>query len=47
MTAPNVTITDLTVTFRRGEVRALDDISLRLPTGMVGLRGPSGAGKTT
>ncbi|MCX4747061.1 ABC transporter ATP-binding protein [Kitasatospora sp. NBC_01287] len=47
MTAPNVTITDLTVTFRRGEVRALDGISLRLPVGMVGLLGPNGAGKTT
>ncbi|MFJ9714017.1 ATP-binding cassette domain-containing protein [Streptomyces sp. NPDC101234] len=47
MTAPNVTITDLTVTFRCGQVRALDGISLRLPTGMVGLLGPNGAGKTT
>lgn len=47
MTAPNVTITDLTVTFRRGEIRALDGISLRLPVGMVGLLGPNGAGKTT
>ncbi|WP_369185545.1 ABC transporter ATP-binding protein [Streptomyces sp. Y1] len=47
MTAPDVTITDLTVTFRRGEVRALDGISLRLPVGMVGLLGPNGAGKTT
>ncbi|MFE9425289.1 ABC transporter ATP-binding protein [Kitasatospora sp. NPDC006697] len=47
MTAPNVAITDLTVTFRRGRVRALDGISLRLPVGMVGLLGPNGAGKTT
>jgi ABC-type multidrug transport system ATPase subunit len=47
MTAPNVTITDLTVTFRRGQVRALDGVNLRLPTGMVGLLGPNGAGKTT
>ncbi|WP_194894308.1 ABC transporter ATP-binding protein [Catenulispora pinisilvae] len=47
MTAPNVTITGLTVTFRRGQVRALDGVNLRLPTGMVGLLGPNGAGKTT
>ncbi|GAA1230981.1 ABC transporter ATP-binding protein [Kitasatospora nipponensis] len=47
MTAPDVTINDLTVTFRRGGVRALDGISLRLPAGMVGLLGPNGAGKTT
>lgn len=47
MTAPDVTITDLTVAFRRGAVRALDGINLRLPAGMVGLLGPNGAGKTT
>ena len=47
MTAPDVTINDLTVAFKRGQVRALDDVSLRLPAGMVGLLGPNGAGKTT
>ncbi|MFJ9909417.1 ABC transporter ATP-binding protein [Streptomyces sp. NPDC101152] len=47
MTAPNVTLTGLTVTYRRGQVRALDGVDLRLPTGMVGLLGPNGAGKTT
>ncbi|GAA1966206.1 ABC transporter ATP-binding protein [Catenulispora subtropica] len=47
MTAPDVTIDNLTVAFKRGQVRALDDVSLRLPAGMVGLLGPNGAGKTT
>lgn len=47
MTAPDVTINNLTVAFKRGQVRALDGISLRLPAGMVGLLGPNGAGKTT
>lgn len=47
MTAPDVTITDLTVAFRGGAIRALDGINLRLPAGMVGLLGPNGAGKTT
>lgn len=46
-TPPAVTLTDLTVTFRRGAVRALDDLTAALPAGMVGLLGPNGAGKTT
>ncbi|TJZ97407.1 ABC transporter ATP-binding protein [Actinacidiphila oryziradicis] len=47
MTAPGVTITDLTVTYRGGQVRPLDRVNLSLPGGMVGLLGPNGAGKTT
>jgi ABC-2 type transport system ATP-binding protein len=46
-TPPDVTVTDLTVTYRRGQVRALNSVNLRLPGGMVGLLGPNGAGKTT
>ncbi|ASS76532.1 hypothetical protein CIG75_17245 [Tumebacillus algifaecis] len=30
-----------------GKVRALEDISITIPTGMFGLLGPNGAGKTT
>ncbi|XZE19240.1 ABC transporter ATP-binding protein [Pirellulaceae bacterium SH449] len=41
-----LTITDLTKTYS-GEVRALDNISLTIPTGMFGLLGPNGAGKST
>ena len=37
----------LSGTFRLPPVVALDSISLRIPTGLVGLAGPNGAGKTT
>lgn len=47
MTAPDVIINDLTVTYKRGQVRALDGIDVRFPGGMTGLLGPNGAGKTT
>ena len=46
-TAAGVVVTDLTVSFRGGQVRALDQVSLRLAGGMTGLLGPNGAGKTT
>lgn len=42
----NIEILDLTKTYRRS-VRALDRVSLRFGTGMVGLLGANGAGKTT
>jgi ABC-2 type transport system ATP-binding protein len=39
-------ITGLSKTYGNG-VRALDDVSLSIPTGMFGLLGPNGAGKST
>jgi len=45
--AASVVVSDLTVSFRGGRVRALDQVSLRLAGGLTGLLGPNGAGKTT
>jgi ABC-type multidrug transport system ATPase subunit len=39
-------ITRVSKTFR-GKVRALDDVSLTVPPGILGLLGANGAGKTT
>lgn len=41
-----LTITGLSKTYGNG-VKALDDVSLHIPTGMFGLLGPNGAGKST
>ena len=46
-TAAGVEVSGLTVSFRGGRVRALDQVSLRLAGGLTGLLGPNGAGKTT
>src|SRR5688572_18598885 len=35
------------VTKSYGSISALDDLSLRVPTGAIGLLGPNGSGKTT
>jgi ABC-2 type transport system ATP-binding protein len=37
--------TDVTKTY--GSIRALDNLSMRVPTGAIGLLGPNGSGKTT
>ena len=41
-----LSIKQLSVTYADG-TKALQDINLQLPTGMVGLLGPNGAGKST
>src|SRR6058998_1753890 len=43
-----IQVENVTKTYRRGSVRALDGISLSVPSGEVfGVIGPNGAGKTT
>ena len=41
-----LTVTGLSKTYPN-DVKALDDVSLTIPTGMFGLLGPNGAGKST
>ncbi|HEX9162896.1 MAG TPA: ATP-binding cassette domain-containing protein, partial [Thermoanaerobaculia bacterium] len=41
-----LTINGLSKTYSNG-VRALQDVTLNIPTGMFGLLGPNGAGKST
>jgi len=43
---PDLVIENLSKTYPNG-VRALQDVSLRIPAGMFGLLGPNGAGKST
>jgi ABC-2 type transport system ATP-binding protein len=43
---PELVVTGLSKTYPNG-VRALQDVSLNIPTGMFGLLGPNGAGKST
>jgi ABC-2 type transport system ATP-binding protein len=45
MTAPLFHFTGVTKTY--GSLRALDNLSLSVPTGAIGLLGPNGSGKTT
>jgi ABC-type multidrug transport system ATPase subunit len=40
-------IKNITKTYKKGEVRALDDFSVTLTPGVYGLLGPNGAGKST
>lgn len=42
----NLVISNLSKTYKNG-VKALDNISMDIPTGMFGLLGPNGAGKST
>lgn len=47
MTAALVECHDVSLTYRRGAVRALRDLHLRIRPGIVGLVGANGAGKTS
>ena len=44
---PVLEIKNITKTYKKGEVRALDDFSVTLTPGVYGLLGPNGAGKST
>ncbi len=45
MSSPLLQFAHVTKTY--GQVRALDDLSLSVPPGAIGLLGPNGSGKTT
>ena len=44
---PVLEMKNITKTYKKGEVRALDDFSVTLTPGVYGLLGPNGAGKST
>ena len=46
-TKPASTITSRNVTVSYGQIKALDNFSVNVPSGIVGLLGPNGAGKST
>lgn len=44
---PVLEINNIEKTYKKGEIKALDDFSIRLTPGIYGLLGPNGAGKST
>ena len=44
---PKLEITNISKTYKKGAVKALDDFSVTLTPGVYGLLGPNGAGKST
>ena len=44
---PQLEITNISKTYKKGTVKALDDFSVTLTPGVYGLLGPNGAGKST
>ena len=44
---PKLEITNISKTYKKGTVKALDDFSVTLTPGVYGLLGPNGAGKST
>ena len=44
---PKLEITNISKTYKKGAVKALDDFSVTLTPGVYGLLGANGAGKST